>query len=128
MSLWTRAVGLVALSFFLIAQPVPAIAQGTPKMEVSAGYQWLDGGKQEAFSGGWYADAAYNWNKWGARTRWFAQLLLGGTRVSANGTAASGTDRGGVRVAADRVSTFHDGDVTNMYKFTTGVVLPFGRH
>jgi len=57
---------LASLCLVGLGMAVPAAAQDTPHVELSGGYQWLDAKKGDVSSSyplGWYADAAYNWNR-----------------------------------------------------------------
>ena len=194
----------VPLCFVLVGMALPVVAQDTPAVELSGGYQNLDQKEEDSisiFGHGWYADAAYNLTKVvgvvgevaggynnfqgvfsngsttnitvdtglhefmagarlsdrrASRVVWFGQILVGGVRAAVNITETArggipiipktfseslsyfglqlggGVNVGitktiGVRLGADSLRIFHEGEGVSVFRFASGVVLSLAR-
>ena len=53
------------ISIALVAKPAPAVAQGTPVVEVAGGYTSLNGGSlSDMLGSGWFGSTAWALNNW----------------------------------------------------------------
>jgi outer membrane protein with beta-barrel domain len=182
-----KHLGSAALCLIVLGVALPAAAQGTPKAELSAGYNFFrvfeeDLGDEKNFTKGWYADVAGNMSDMLAivglvsgtyktisegnvdvdlsvhtflggvrlssranqRMVPFVQFLGGAARSSFEGLGESDSETDGVlqvgggvnlmpnatvgvRLGGDYLRVFEDPEGVNVFRFTAGVVIPFGR-
>jgi opacity protein-like surface antigen len=115
MRMWMRVLGLGVV---MLGVAVPAVAQTTPRTEISGGYQFLtfsvEGDDNESMPKGWYADVAGNLTPMigvvfqvGGNYKTFDEsITVGGLTLAASADLKVHLFLGGIRINARQNSAF----------------------